>query len=68
MSLWRRIYHERRAIVLPLVLVLLANAAVLTLAVFPMVQNVAGLEADAQTATFELAKAKLVDKQAKDRF
>ena len=41
MSLWRRIYLERRAVVLPLVVLLVANVAALALAVFPLKRSVA---------------------------
>jgi Tfp pilus assembly protein PilO len=50
MSLWRRVVVERRAAVLPLMVFLLANVAVLALGVFPLERSVAGLkqgEADA---------------------
>lgn len=66
MSLWRRVYQERRAVMLPLVVFLLANLAVLALVVVPFVQNVSTLENDALNAGTSLLKARLLDKQAKD--
>ena len=66
MSLWRRIYGERRAVVLPLMVVLIANIAVLALVVVPLTQSVAGLENDAVSATFKMNKARLAERQAKD--
>jgi Tfp pilus assembly protein PilO len=65
-SLWRRIYLERRAVILPLFILLAANVAMLALAVLPLTGNVSSLHADAQNATTALLKARLVDKQAKD--
>jgi Tfp pilus assembly protein PilO len=65
-SLWRRVYVERRAVILPLLVVLVANIGVLGLAVVPLSRSVAGLEAEATDATFTLRKAQLADRQAKD--
>jgi Tfp pilus assembly protein PilO len=65
-SLWRRVYQERRALVLPVMVFVLANVAVLGLVVLPLMQNVSTLEANAETASNELLRARLLDKQAKD--
>lgn len=66
MSLWRRIYQERRRVMLPLTALIVANLAVLALAVFPLSQHVAGLEIEAENATTNLLKARLLEKQARD--
>jgi Tfp pilus assembly protein PilO len=65
-SLWRRVYLERRAVMLPILVLLIANVAMLALAVLPLAESVSGLQGDAQTATTNMWKARLVDRQAKD--
>ena len=65
MSLWRRVYHERRAVVLPLLVILAANAAVLALGVFPLAADVASLQTDARNASTNLMRARLAETQAK---
>ena len=65
MSLWRRVYAERRAIVLPLAVALVANVAVLALGVFPLERSVAGAESAALEAKADLANARREDMQAK---
>lgn len=66
MNLWRRLFRERRAIMLPLAVLLAANAAVLALAVLPLSRHVAGLRYDAQNASTSLLRARLLEKQAKN--
>lgn len=66
MRLWRRVYHERRAVMVPLVFLLVANTAVLALGVLPLVQSVKSLEAESEMAGTSLLKARLIEKQAKD--
>lgn len=51
---------------LPLVILLAANAAVLALAVLPLAQNATSLKNDAQNASTNLLRSRLVEKQAKD--
>jgi Tfp pilus assembly protein PilO len=65
-TLWRRVYTERRAVILPLLVLIIANVAVLGLAVVPLTESVAGLEAEAIDATFSLRTAQVADRQAKD--
>ena len=65
MSLWRRVYAERRAIVLPLAVALIANVGVLALGVFPLERSVAGAESAALEAKADLANARREDMQAK---
>jgi Tfp pilus assembly protein PilO len=73
MSLWRRVVVERRAAVLPLMVFLLGNVAVLALVVFPLQRSVAGLkqsELDALTARGQAQKLEAAAKAAqagKDR-
>ena len=66
MSLWRRIYKERRAIVLPLLVLLGVDAAILALGVFPLSRSVASLETAADDAGTALLKARLIERQARD--
>jgi Tfp pilus assembly protein PilO len=66
MSLWRRIYVEYRAIVLPLLVFLAANVAVLALAVLPLQQGVKSAENESIDATLHLAQARQAAKSAKD--
>jgi Tfp pilus assembly protein PilO len=66
MSIWRRIYGERRAVLLPLLILLAANVAVLALAVLPLAQSVSNLEDESTNTATELWRARQLDKQAKD--
>jgi Tfp pilus assembly protein PilO len=65
-SLWRRIYLERRAAILPLLVLFVANVVMLALVVLPLTKSVSSLRDDAQNVTTSMLKARLVDKQAKD--
>lgn len=66
MKLRQRIYAERRAVIAPLGVFLIANVATLALGVIPLERSVAG-QADARVAAkAELAEALKLDKQAKD--
>jgi Tfp pilus assembly protein PilO len=66
MSLWRRIFAERRRVILPIVIVLVANVAVLLLAVLPLQTSVTGAESSAFEAMATLDLARRGDKQARD--
>jgi len=66
MSLWERIYRERRGVVLPLLVVLVANIAILLFGVIPLAGNVAGLHNDASNATLSMNRARLSERQARD--
>ena len=44
MSLWRRVVRERRTIVLPVVVLVIAAIGTLLLGVFPLRRHVASLE------------------------
>jgi Tfp pilus assembly protein PilO len=58
MSLWSRIYGERRAILLPLVAGLIGNVAILVLAVLPLGRSVDAAQAEVLQARGRLAQAK----------
>jgi Tfp pilus assembly protein PilO len=52
MKLWSRVYHERRRIVLPLLVLLLANVVVLAVVIWPLQRRVqAASDADFQALT-----------------
>ncbi len=53
--MWRRIYEERKSVILPLALLLIANVGVLVLAVLPLETSVTGAEARAVDANLALA-------------
>ena len=64
MSMWRRMYDERRKVMLPLVAFLIASVAIFALAVVPLRHSVTSDEAEAQDATLRLAHARLDNKNA----
>jgi Tfp pilus assembly protein PilO len=66
MSLWSRVYQERRAVIVPLVIVLVANAAVFGLAVLPLQRSVTTAESTVIDTTLALAEARRAEKQARD--
>lgn len=66
MTGWRRIYDERRKVILPLVLVLIVNLAVLLLVVLPLSRGVVSAKADSEQAVVDLANAERLERQAKD--
>jgi Tfp pilus assembly protein PilO len=66
MSLWRRVYAERRTVVLPVLVFLVANVAAFALGVVPLRQNVGSSEDAAKNASMKLAAARLLDYNAKD--
>ena len=63
MSLWRRIFEERKQVLLPLGIALVANIAVLMLAVLPLQTAVASADARAVGAMRELGDARRLDRQ-----
>lgn len=67
MSLTRRVFSERRTVVLPLLVFLIANVAVLALVVFPLQQSVAGAEAARAQANLSLESAKKFQKTAAEQ-
>jgi Tfp pilus assembly protein PilO len=65
-SLWRRVYRERRAVMMPLVALLALGLAVLVFAVGPLVQSVSRLQNEARSEDTSLLRARLVQKQSQD--
>ncbi len=66
MSLWRRVYRERRAVLLPLLAFVGLGVALLVLAVGPLAHIVSSLRDQTQIADTNLLRARLVQKQAQD--
>ena len=64
-TLWRRVFSERRAVLLPLVVAFVANAAVLALGVVPLRQAVKNAEQSAIDARLRLGAARKGDQDAK---
>jgi hypothetical protein len=64
-SLWQRVFSERRAVLLPLVIAFVANIGVLALGVIPLRQAVKGAEQGAIDARIRLANARRADLAAK---
>jgi Tfp pilus assembly protein PilO len=60
----RRIFDERKTVLLPLVVVVLANVAVLVLGVLPLRTSVAVAESAATQATVELGEARRQQRDA----
>ena len=63
-QLARRIFDERKAILLPLVVVVVANVAVLVLGILPLRTAVAMAESDATQATLQLGEARRQQRDA----
>jgi hypothetical protein len=57
MTLWRRILSERRAVVLPLAVILVANVAVYALAVLPLEHSVSSANEASFASSADLARA-----------
>jgi hypothetical protein len=64
--LLRRIFLERRAVLLPLLIAFVVNIGVLVLGVLPLRQAVSGAETDALNARVSLAGARAAERGAKD--
>ena len=60
----RRIFDERKAVLLPLVVALVANVAALVLAVLPLRTAVAVAESEATQATLQLGEARRQEREA----
>ena len=65
MNLVRRVFTERRAVVLPLMVFLLANVGVLALGVFPLERSVAGLQEGEVDALAARGQALKIEASAK---
>jgi Tfp pilus assembly protein PilO len=61
--LWRRIFEERKRVLLPLVIVLVTNGAALVLAVLPLKTAVASSESASINAMKDLGEARRLDRQ-----
>jgi hypothetical protein len=66
MSLWRRVYEERKPVVLPLLILIALNAAVFVGLLLPLRQAVTAAASAREDARFALFNAQLRHKQAKD--
>ena len=66
MNLWRRIYLERRQVILPVVGFLVANIAVLILALLPLAKSVSDNQTEANESRAKLAMSQMANKNAKD--
>jgi hypothetical protein len=62
-SLLRRIYDEHKRVLLPLLIFLVVNVAVLVLAIVPLKTSVAAAETRAVDAMRELGEARRIDRQ-----
>lgn len=65
MKLWSRVYHERRRVVLPLLVLLIANIAVLALVIWPLQRRVQAAADDDFRALTTMEEAKREDRDAK---
>jgi Tfp pilus assembly protein PilO len=65
-SLWARVYEERRRVMLPLIVLAAVSVATLLLAVWPLQRSVAATETAVLEATVDLAGAQRLERQARD--
>jgi len=63
-TLGARVYQERRAIILPLLIALVVNIGVLVLVVIPLGRRAASAQDEATSARVALASARLLERQA----
>jgi hypothetical protein len=61
--LWRRIFDERRGVLLPLIVALVANVAALVVAVLPLRAAVSTAEAESIEAMQQLGEARRLERQ-----
>lgn len=66
MSLWARVYEERRRVIVPLVILAAVSVATLLLAVWPLQASVAHTENAALEAMVDLANARRFERQARE--
>ena len=66
MSLWRRVFSERRSVIVPLVAVLAINLVVLIAVVLPLQAGVNGDEGRANDVKLDLAVARRAERLAND--
>jgi len=67
MTLWRRIYEERKRVILPVALAVLANIATLLLGVLPLQHSVTRAQGASADAKMALASARLLERRAKEQ-
>jgi Tfp pilus assembly protein PilO len=65
-SLWARVYEERRRTILPLIVLAAVGAATLLVGVWPLERSVSATETAALEATVDLANARRLERQARD--
>jgi Tfp pilus assembly protein PilO len=65
MTRWSRIYAERRAVVLPVLLLLIANLAVLAIGVWPLQRSVGAAADEEFQALLDLEQARREDRDAR---
>jgi hypothetical protein len=63
-SVWRRVYEDRRSVALPLLVALIANLAVWMLLVLPLRTSLASAESDARDADVDLVNARRLGERA----
>ncbi|MEO8483375.1 MAG: GspMb/PilO family protein [Acidobacteriota bacterium] len=66
MSLWARVYEERRRVIVPLVILAAISVATLLLAVWPLQRSVTNSENAALEAMVGLANARRFERQARE--
>ncbi len=66
MSLWARVYEDRRRVILPLAVLAAAGIAALLFGVWPLQSRVAATENAALEASVDLATARRLERQARD--
>ncbi|HWB29058.1 MAG TPA: GspMb/PilO family protein [Vicinamibacterales bacterium] len=66
MSLWARVYEDRRRVILPLAVLVAVAIAVLLLGVWPLQSRVAASETAALQARVELSTARRLERQARE--
>jgi len=65
MRLWSRVYAERRAVVLPVLVLLVGNLAVLALGIWPLQRSVKAAEDEEYQALLDLEQARREDRDAR---
>jgi len=65
-SLWRRVFTERRSVIVPLATVLAINLVVLAAVVLPLQASVSGDESRAEDVKLDLAVARRAERLAND--
>jgi hypothetical protein len=66
MTLWRRVYEERKSVVLPVGALIVASIVMLLFVVIPLGASVAASESEALDSKMALANALRLDRQTRD--